>query len=383
MNSPAMDLALEEKLRQSVRGVAQTFLTSRGLSFSRLPAWTYETQQASSNIRKMAERLSGARFEIETEATQITLTYRSLRDSSPEFNWIAGPSTISITTSDFEHSISHTNGDLRVWKGMEVAEIVDGEDSIAVFSLSPTSTARFVQIWLPQNCPIEVINLEANADWKPAQTTHQPRWVHYGSSISHCEDADSPIGVWPVAVARKLGLDLYNLAMSGCANLEQFAARTIRDLPADLISLKVGINIVNGANHTATTFAPAVHGFLDTIREGNSTAKILVISPICCPAHENNPGPSSTNADGKIEGQQFSEMHSWIGELTLREIRKSLEEIVAARALADPNIFYLDGLKLFNEVEAQSLPDGIHPDAAGYLKIADNFIQNYPRAWLA
>jgi lysophospholipase L1-like esterase len=207
--------------------------------------------------------------------------------------------------------------------------------------------------------------------------------VHYGSSISHCEDADSPIGVWPVAVARKLGLDLYNLAMSGCANLEQFAARTIRDLPADLISLKVGINIVNGANHTATTFAPAVHGFIDTIREGNPTAKILVISPICCPAHENNPGPSSTNADGKIEGQQFSETHSWIGELTLRGIRKALEEIVAARALTDPNIFYLDGLKLFNEVEAQSLPDGIHPDAAGYLKIADNFIQKYPRAWLA
>ncbi len=382
MTSSEME-SVQDKIRESVRGVAQTFPTNRGLSFSRLPAWTYQTQQASSNIRKMAERLSGARFEIETVATEITITYRSLRDSAPEFNWISGPSTISVTASDFEQSISHSNGDLRVWKGMEVAEIIEGEDSVAVFKLPASQLNRLVQIWLPQNCPIEVINLEANADWKPAKPSNQPKWVHYGSSISHCEDAASPLGVWPVAACRKLGLDVYNLGLSGCANLEQFAARTIRDLPADLISLKIGINIVNGANHTATTFAPAVHGFIDTIREGNSTAKILIISPICCPAHENNPGPSSTNADGKIEGQTHSEKHAWIGELTLTGIRQTLEDIVNARASTDPNIYYMDGLKLLSETEALLLPDGIHPDAAGYLKIAENFVNNYPKAWLA
>ena len=58
-----------------------------------------------------------------------------------------------------------------------------------------------------------------------------------------------------------------------------------------------------------------------------------------------------------------------------------MAEIVEARAKEDPNIFYLDGLKLFNEVEAESMPDGIHPDAAGYETIAANFLANYPKAW--
>ncbi len=30
-----------------------------------------------------------------------------------------------------------------------------------------------------------------------------------------------------------------------------------------------------------------------------------------------------------------------------------------------------------------SLPDGIHPDAAGYHTIAANFVERVPREWLA
>jgi hypothetical protein len=206
--------------------------------------------------------------------------------------------------------------------------------------------------------------------------------VHYGSSISHCEDADTPLGVWPVAAARELGLEIYNLGMGGCANLEQFSARTIRDLPAELISLKLGINVVNGANLTSRTFGPAAHGFIDTIRDKHATTPILVMSPVCCPAHENNPGPSEAGPDGMVMGQEFSR-HNWIGELTLRSIREILAELVEVRAKTDPNIYYLDGLQLFSEIDAPSMPDGIHPDAGGYLVIAQNFVDKHPREWVA
>ena len=204
----------------------------------------------------------------------------------------------------------------------------------------------------------------------------------FEQSISHCEDADGPLGVWPVAAARELGLEIYNLGMGGCANLEQFSARTIRDIPADLISLKLGINVVNTANHTSRTFGPAVHGFIDTIREGQPTTPILVISPVCCPAHENNPGPSETTPEGMVKGQEFSR-HFWIGELTLCGIREILRELVALRANSDPNIFYLDGLRLFGHADAPTMPDGIHPDAAGYRVIAKNFVAEHPREWIA
>jgi len=108
----------------------------------------------------------------------------------------------------------------------------------------------------------------------------------------------------------------------------------------------------------------------------------LVISPVCCPAHENNPGPSELGADGKVGGQEFSR-HTWIGELTLCSIREILAELVEVRAKTDPNIYYLDGLQLFSEEDAPSMPDGIHPDAAGYRVIAQNFVQKHPREWAA
>jgi hypothetical protein len=152
-------------------------------------------------------------------------------------------------------------------------------------------------------------------------------------------------------------------------------------MPAELISLKLGINVVNNASYTARTFGPAVHGFIDTIRDAHKTTPILVISPVCCPAHEDNPGPSETSADGMVQGQPHSR-HSWIGELTLRSIREILSELVAVRAVNDKNLYYMDGMQLFNETEAQTMPDGIHPDAAGYRKIASNFVERAPKSWL-
>ena len=377
-----MSAELELKLGEALRGVARMDKTARGLSLSRLPEWTYAQHAHEPGVAKMAERLAGAHIDIETAATKISVTYRSLRDSNPSTNWISGPSTIAVTTEDFEQNISHSNGDLRVWNFDVIEQEIEGEDSVAEFELPATNTPRLVQIWLPQNCPIELISIEANDEWQPPSSGFQPLWLHYGSSISHCEDADGPLGVWQVAAARELDLDVYNLGLGGCANLEQFAARTIRDMPAKLISLKLGINVVNNASYTSRTFGPAVHGFIDTIRDAHKTTPILVISPICCPAHENNPGPSETDANGMVKGQEFSR-HSWIGELTLRGIREILTEVVAQRSATDPNIHYLDGLQLFNESEALTMPDGIHPDAAGYRTIAANFVERVPREWLS
>jgi hypothetical protein len=125
-----------------------------------------------------------------------------------------------------------------------------------------------------------------------------------------------------------------------------------------------------------------VHGFIDTIRDAHKTTPILVISPVCCPAHEDNPGPTEPGPNGMVQGQAHSR-HSWIGELTLRGIREILCELVAVRAATDKNLYYMDGMHLFNETEALTMPDGIHPDAAGYRTIAANFVERVPKAWLS
>lgn len=85
-------------------------------------------------------------------------------------------------------------------------------------------------------------------------------------------------------------------------------------------------------------FVPAVHGFLDTIRDGHPTTPLVLISPIFCAIHEDTPGPGAVDLDtlgtdqvrfiatGHSEGQQQ-------GRLTLRVIREALRRAWAVPAL--------------------------------------------------
>ena len=119
-------------------------------------------------------------------------------------------------------------------------------------------------------------------------------WLHHGSSISHGSDAASPSATWPALAAAHGGVELINLGLGGSALLDPFTARTLRDTAADLISVKIGINLVNPDLMRLRAFMPAVHGFLDTIRDGHPTTPLLVVSPIYCPIHEDTPGPGAS-----------------------------------------------------------------------------------------
>ena len=190
----------------------------------------------------------------------------------------------------------------------------------------------------------------------------QPKWVHYGSSISHGAEADQPIGTWPAVVARNLGLDLFSLGLAGSANLELFVAQVMAGLPADLITLKLGINTVNGSHLTRRVFIPAVHSFLDALRITHPTIPLVVISPIYCPAHETNPGPTQGGINGKI-GSLPDRDEPWVGNLTLEMIRELLQRIVVRRE--DPHLHYLNGLEVFGPGDVALLPDGLHPNSEG------------------
>jgi lysophospholipase L1-like esterase len=289
-------------------------------------------------------------------------------DASEDGTFTSPPSSITAVSGSMRQTIRHANGDRRIWRGSVIAKIKKGKDSIATFTFDPAKR-RFVELWLPHNCNIELIDVRADAELVPAPQDN-PRWVHYGSSISHSVEANEPTGVWPVVAAEIMGLNLYNLGLAGSANIEQFAARTIAALPAELVTLKLGINPVNGRNMTLRTFVPAVHSFIDVIREAHPEALIIVISPIFCAAHEQNPGPTSAGPDGKAVGVEHIE-NDWVMDLTLKRIRKVLEQIVARRD--DENLLYLSGLALFSKSDAHLMPDGLHPNAAGYRLIGERF----------
>ncbi|MDQ0846462.1 GDSL-type esterase/lipase family protein [Streptomyces sp. V1I6] len=255
----------------------------------------------------------------------------------------------------------------------------------------PVGTVRFtglpdrvkdVEIWLPYNEITLLVALRTDAPVEPVPDGGRRVWLHHGSSISHGSDAESPTTTWPALAALRGGVELINLGLGGSALLDPFTARAMRDTPADLISVKIGINLVNTDLMRLRAFTPAVHGFLDTIREGHPTTPLLVVSPVYCPIHEDTPGPSlpdlSDLGAGKLRLLAAGDpAERAAGKLTLNVIRAELARVVKQRAADDPHLHHLDGRELYGEADFADLPlpDQLHPDAATHRRMGERFAE--------
>ncbi len=220
--------------------------------------------------------------------------------------------------------------------------------------LRGTGTMADYVIYLPSDRAvwIESISIADDADIVTTRRPSHPRWLHYGSSISESACA-RPSRIWTVQVARKLGLNLRNFGFGGNCQCEPMVGRLLRDLPADYITLKLGINSYGGAL-SERTFAPNVIGLIQIIRDKHPKIPMGVISPIYSPDREDVKGGSG---------------------MTLKDMRETLRNIVDICAgYGDKNIHYISGLELLGEADAALLSDRLHPDAeAGQDLIAKNF----------
>ncbi len=216
-----------------------------------------------------------------------------------------------------------------------------------------------VALWLPPFGKTTVFGLAvedgARVDVVPDD---KPRWVTYGSSITMCRTAHSPARTWPATVARAHDLHLTCMGYGGQCHFDPLVGRTIRELPADRISLKLGINTYGQSTYTQRTWAPAVIGLILTIRDHHPATPLLVTSPIVSPQRE-----TTLNR----------------GELNLRIMRQTLAEIVEKlRARGDANLHYLDGLRLLgpdDDLGKYMLQDLVHPSGDGYELIGSRFAQ--------
>ena len=140
---------------------------------------------------------------------------------------------------------------------------------------------KSVEIWLSPAMPVAVrhIALPEGAHCEKSED-NRLKWVTYGSSITHCRTAGSPATTWPGVVARARDFNLTSLGFGGQCHADPFIARLIRDLPADFISVKIGINIRGAASLGPRAFRPAVLGTIATIRDGHPHTPFAVCSPI-------------------------------------------------------------------------------------------------------
>jgi len=318
---------------------------------------------------------SGVRLAFSTNSTSIELDVLTTRVRTPPrelrpvvFDLVLEDGTIISQSHDAGNTIVL---DLRVPEDFEL--IRGSAYRVRYEGLAPTE--KSCELWLPPNALVELRSLsidDASVLNSPPTSTH-PRWLHYGSSISHCAEAGSPTATWPATAARLGGMNLQSLGFGGQCHLDQFVARTIRDQPADLISLKVGINIVNMDSMRERVFVPALHGFLDTVREGKPETPVLVVSPIYCPSAETHPGPTVLGDDGKFRTVPGNEELRQ-GCMSLSLMRELIESVVEARhSQGDRHLRYLSGLSLFGPDDAGDLPDDLHPNPEGYIRMGERF----------
>ncbi|NBM15918.1 GDSL-type esterase/lipase family protein [Streptomyces sp. GC420] len=362
-----------------LRGALDVEHTEHGVLPHRLPARA-RAQNTDGQLGMAESQPSGVRLVFRTRATAVELdtlpTKRVYAGAPPRPDGVydllvdgrlAGQATVTggdtliidMTTGSFEHRRGKP-GTLRF------ADLPHG--------------VKDVEIWLPYNETTQLIALRTDAPVEPVPDRGRRVWLHHGSSISQGSDAASPSSTWPALAAALGGVELVNLGLGGSALLDPFTARTMRDTPADLISIKIGINLVNTDLMRMRAFTPAVHGFLDTVREGHPAVPLLVVSPILCPIHEDTPGPSvpdfSDLGAGRLRfraaGDQAERAY---GKPTLNAIRDELDRIVKQRTAEDPNLFHLDGRELYGRADFAELPlpDQLHPDAATHRRIGERF----------
>jgi lysophospholipase L1-like esterase len=356
-------------------GVLDVSPTPSGVRLSRLPA------RAQARIFELpltwtASVPSGGRIEFVTDSRSLELDVQLLRvsmgDQAPRpaaFDLVVDGEVQDPVLSDSGHVARYTG------RNYTDVELIRGAPATIRFEGLSTGRKR-LELWLPHNASLDLraLRVDDGASVEAGRGEGR-RWVHYGSSISHCMEAERPTGVWPVVAARQAGVNLMSLGLAGQAQLDQVVARTIRDVPADLISLKVGINLVNADSMRERTFVPAVQGFIDTIRDGHPHTPMLLITPIICPVAEEHPGPTLTDPQGRTYVVERPE-DLVPGALTLTRIRQLLGMVVERLSQqGDVNLHLMSGLDLFGPADVGDLPDGLHPNPAGYRRMGERFYQ--------
>ena len=363
-----------------VRGALELEPTGLGVLPHRLPRWA-RARGADAQLLMAESQPSGVRLVLRTRATVVEL------DTLPTKRVYAGmgprpDGVYDLLVDGRLHAQATAAGGRTLTLDLATGATSEQAGPVATVTFAGLpDRVKDVEVWLPHDETTELVALRTDAPLEEVGGPPRRRWLHHGSSISQGSNAASPSTTWPALAARAGGVELTNLGFGGGALLDPSTARVLRDTPADLLSVAVGINLVNTDAMRLRAFVPAVHGFLDTVRDGHPDAPLLVVTPLLCPIHEDTPGPSAPEVDpatGQVRFRATGDpAERAAGRLTLRVVRDALTAVVEQRRSEDPHLHLLDGLTLYGKGDAATLPlpDRLHPDAATHRLVGERFAE--------
>ncbi|MBQ8814075.1 MAG: hypothetical protein IJZ85_06255 [Lachnospiraceae bacterium] len=303
--------------------------------FHRLPMDIGEA--TSPGVDKLQRECAGGRVRFSTDSPYIAVRakYRAVGRSSH---------LTLVSTSGFDLYIDGEYGSRYVKEFRMPYDMVDSYEQIVHLD---TEVFRSFTINMPVHACVESmeIGLKPGAKLSEGQKYRDIEpVVIYGSSIVHGTAASRPGNIYPSVLTRMLNVDVKNLGFSGKALGETVLVQWMAEQPMSVFVCDYDHNAPT-VEHLEATHYP----MYEIIREKNPDIPYIMIT----------------------------RPNYWTSPRIQPEVLKRRDVVMAsylkARQAGDENVYFIDGMSFFNgEHQYEYTLDGVHPNDAGFLRMADS-----------
>lgn len=302
--------------------------------FCRLPLDV--AKATSEEVDLLSRESAGGRVRFSTDSPYIAIRVKYL---------VVGRSSHLTLVSSAGFDL-YTDGEFGSRYIKELRMSYKMEDSYEQIAYLEGSFMRSYTINFPVHSVVEKveIGLKPGATLKEAMPYRNLNPIlFYGSSIVHGTAASRPGCIYPAVISRELNMDFRNIGFSGNAKGERATAEWMATLPMSVFVSDYDYNAPT-VEHLEKTH----HALYETIREKNPDVPYIMI----------------TRPDYWTRAREYDHI------LDRRDV--IMRSYIKARESGDKNVYFIDGMSFFaTEHQYEMTMDGIHPNDAGFLKMAD------------
>lgn len=283
---------------------------------------------------------SGCAVVLRTDSPRVTVMLERLRHHQPIPCGIA----LEVERDDGWHQV-HSE-DLRERDGDLVIGLPTG--------LERGGDLRAVWIWLPliSTCVVAGVKVTEGSRVEAA-VLPQARWLAIGDSLTQGFSVQSPLQNWVHRLARRWNLPAHNLGVGGLKIEPAVFAAALGGRRYDLVTIALGSNHSWRESDVATAAVRAAE--LAELALAGQHVRVVWLLPPWKPCEE---GKGPTDFAGVPLDQATGERAG--------RVRAALRDRLAAYA---PRLELVEDLMPHDH---RLLPDGLHPQALGFARFADN-----------